>query len=325
MKKILVTGGAGYVGSKLVSRLIDLYDEVIVYDTFWYLNPQTFQNSKIRCIEGDIRNTEKLSTTMNSVEAVIHLASISNDPSFDLNPVLGKSINYDCFENIVKICRDSGVKRFVFASSSSVYGIKEVADVTEELELNPLTDYSKYKMLCEKILNQYATKDFSVTSLRPATVCGVSPRQRLDVIVNILTAHAYYHKKINVFGGAQKRPNIHIDDMCEAYLAILKAPIEKVNGEIFNVGSNNHTVNEIADMVKNITGVTNVSIKPTDDNRSYHINSQKIFEKIGFRCKHSVNEAIADLVKFFSEAQLDDPCQNSLFHNVRFLTQNNIR
>src|SRR6266446_6420286 len=225
-KQVLVTGGAGYVGSVLVPKLLAAGYGVTVLDLFLY-GDEVFDgarsNPKLRLIKGDLRHLPTVEGALAGCDAVIHLACISNDPSFELNPELGKSINYDAFPVLVDLSRDAGVKRFIYASSSSVYGIKEDQNVTEELPLEPLTDYSKYKALCEDVLLQKKAPGFTTLILRPATVCGYSPRLRLDLTVNILTNYAVNSGKITVFGGGQKRPNIHIDDMAACYLRLLDA------------------------------------------------------------------------------------------------------
>ena len=226
----------------------------------------------LKVIKGDIRDQKILKEAIPGHDAVIHLACISNDPSFELNPDLGRSINLDAFRPLVSISRDAGVSRFIYASSSSVYGIKSEPNVTEDISLEPLTDYSKFKADCEKILAEYQSDKFTTVTIRPATVCGYSPRQRLDLVVNILTNLAYHKREISVFGGKQLRPNIHIEDMVDAYLTLLRAPKEKIAGEIFNAGYENHSVREIANMVKEVVGDDVKLVEtPSDDNRSYHI------------------------------------------------------
>ena len=205
----------------------------------------------------------------NEVDTLIHLACISNDPSFELNPNLSKSINYDCFYPLVKICRKK-IKKFIYASSSSVYGIKKEETVSEDLCLEPLTDYSKYKALCEDIILNESGSKICSTVLRPATVCGYSPRTRLDVIVNILTNHAVNNRRIVVHGGHQKRPNIHINDMVNCYLEILKQPNNLIENEIFNVGCENLEIQQIAKIVKKKVGKdTIINYEESSDLRSY--------------------------------------------------------
>lgn len=236
IKSIYITGGAGYVGAMLVPRLLEEGYKVTVLDLMIYGEDVLKDHHNLTKIKGDIRDQDVLNKTIPGHDSVIHLACISNDPSFELNPNLGKSINLDAFRPLVEISKKNGVKRFIYASSSSVYGIKEEPNVTEDFTLEPLTDYSKFKADCEKILNQYLSDDYTTVTIRPATVCGYSPRQRLDVVVNILTNLAYHKREISVFGGGQLRPNIHIDDMVDAYLVLLRAPKEKIAGDVFNAG-----------------------------------------------------------------------------------------
>ena len=318
MKKIFVTGGAGYVGSSLVPKLLKEGYQVTVYDLMIYGENVIQPHDNLKMIKGDIRDQNLLKDSLLNQDAVIHLACISNDPSFELNPTLGKSINLDAFEPLVKISKESKVKRFLYASSSSVYGIKEEKNVSEDMSLEPLTDYSKFKANCEKILNNYADDNFVVSTIRPATVCGYAPRQRLDVIVNILTNHAYHKKEIQIFGGSQLRPNIHIEDMARAYLVLIKADKKKINREIFNIGSTNHSVKEIAEKVKNNIGkdVKLTQIK-SDDIRSYHISSKKIFEKLGFKTELTIEDAILDLKKAFDQKSFKNTLENENYFNIK--------
>jgi len=315
---VLVTGGAGYVGSVLVPALLARGYTVKVLDLFIY-GETLEEHPHLECVRGDIRDQELLQKIMPGCDEVIHLACISNDPSFEMNPELGKSINFDAFEPLVRIAKDNRVKRFIYASSSSVYGIKDAENVTEDMPLEPLTDYSKFKAMCEEILQKYQSDDFTTVTIRPATVCGYSPRQRLDVIVNILTNHAVNTKKIKVFGGAQKRPNIHMQDMVDAYVLLLEAPKEKVAGKRFNAGYENHRVSRIAETVRNIVGPDGISVEvvPTDDNRSYHISSQKFADELGFTAKHTIEEAVRDLVRAFAEDRFEDPMNNPRYFNIK--------
>ena len=326
-KNIFVTGGAGYVGSILVPKLLQKGNKVTVFDLMLYgLNVQKHPNLSI--IKGDIRdkNLIKESIKKQEIDVVIHLACISNDPSFELNPLLGKSINLDAFRPLVETSIELNVKQFIYASSSSVYGIKKEIDVHEEMSLEPLTDYSIYKADCEKILSEYESDDFITTTLRPATVCGFAPRQRLDVVVNILTNLAYHKRKITVFGGNQLRPNINIEDMANSYVKVLDASAEQINKQIFNVGGENHTVNEIALMVKDIVGDdVSLEIIPTDDNRSYHISSKKIKQIIGFEPKKTVKDAILGLKHAFENKQLTNPLENTLYFNIKTMQNINMK
>ena len=230
MSNILITGGAGYVGAILTPYLLEKGHKVTVIDLMIYGEEVLKKHKNLRIIKGDIRNIDLLEKEMPNHEVVIHLACISNDPSFELNPQLGKSINLKAFKPLVEISKKNLVKRFIYASSSSVYGLKQEKEVHENIKLEPLTDYSKYKMECEIILKSYESENFTPIVLRPATVCGYSPRQRLDVVVNILTNLAYHKRKISVFGGKQLRPNIHIKDMAKVYDVLINA---KKSNKIF--------------------------------------------------------------------------------------------
>ena len=326
MKKIFITGGGGYVGCALADYLSSIGFDVTVYDIFIY-GKNVFKNlNNLNLIEGDIRNQDLLNKSLKNQDVVIHLACISNDPSFELNPNLGKSINYDAFEPLVKLSQKNDVKRFIYASSSSVYGIKSENNVTEDMSLEPLTDYSKFKAECENILFKYKSDEFTTVVIRPATVCGYSRRQRLDVIVNILTNLAYHKREISVFGGSQLRPNIHIKDMIRSYETIIKADKEKVNGEIFNAGWENKSVDEIALIVKNEIGDDIKIIKTeTNDNRSYHISSEKIKNILNFSTKFSINDAVQDLKAAFEDKLLVNTLNNDLYFNIKKMNNLNLK
>ena len=326
LSSIFITGGAGYVGSVLVPILIKKGYKVTVLDLFLY-GKQVFDSIKehpnLTLIEGDIRNTSLIRRVITNHKTVIHLACISNDPSFELDPLLGKSINFSAFEPLVKTSKEKGVERFIYASSSSVYGIKKEDNVTEDLILEPLTDYSKYKALCEDVLKKYENTDFSTLIVRPATVCGSSPRLRLDLTVNILTNHAYYNRKIRVFGGVQKRPNIHILDMARFYLRAIEEEKEKISGKIYNVGYENHSINSIAKKVQSIIGPNDVSIEkvPTADLRSYHISSKKAEKELGFTPLYSIENAIHDLHHAFEQKIFEDTMNNPLYYNIKTMQE----
>ena len=322
---ILITGGAGYVGSKLVPKLLDLGNKVTVLDLMIYGEDVLENDKNLKKIKGDIRDINLLEKILPNHEVVIHLACISNDPSYELNPTLGKSINFDAFEPLVKISRKNNINRFIYASSSSVYGIKKEKDVTEDMSLEPLTDYSKFKGECEKILNTYKSDDFITTTIRPSTVCGYAKRQRLDLVVNILTNHAFHNRSITVFGGNQLRPNIHINDMVDSYISILKAEPKKINGEIFNVGYRNQSVNELAEDVKRIIG-DDVKIfnSKSNDNRSYHVSSKKIDEILGFKTKLTIRDAVSDLQNAFKNKLLTNTFQNENYFNIKRMQSINL-
>ena len=318
MKKIFITGGAGYVGSRLVPKLLSLGYQVTVLDLMIYGGDVLDEHKNLSKIKGDIRDIKKLEEYLPGHDILIHLACISNDPSFELNPTLGKSINLDAFEPLVKMSLKSKINQFIYASSSSVYGIKQEKNVTEDMSLEPLTDYSKFKGDCEKILNKYSSDDFITTTIRPSTVCGYAKRQRLDLVVNILTNHAFHNREIKVFGGTQLRPNVHIEDMVDSYLAVINADPKKINGEIFNVGFKNQSVNELAEDVLNIVGNDVKIIKTkSDDNRSYHVSSEKIKEILNFETKYTVKNAVLDLKNAFEKKLLTNTFEDELFFNIK--------
>ena len=326
MKKIFITGGAGYVGSILVPELLNLGYHVTVYDLMIYGDQVIEKHSNLKMIKGDVRDEKLLNESIQKNDVVIHLACISNDPSFELNPSLGKSINLDSFEPLVKIAKENNIKRFIYASSSSVYGVKNEKDVDESMNLEPLTDYSKFKADCEKILNSYGEESFTVTTVRPATVCGYAKRQRLDVIVNILTNFAFHKKEIQIFGGSQLRPNIHINDMARVYIELIKADKNKINKQIFNVGSANHSVLEIAEMVKKNIGEEIKLVKiDSKDIRSYHISSKKIKEIIGFETKLTIENAIIDLKDAFKKKLLLNTFEDPNFFNIKKMQLINLK
>jgi nucleoside-diphosphate-sugar epimerase len=325
-RQVLVTGGAGYVGSALVPKLLADGLRVRVLDLDMY-GPEALAGVRGRPeleeVSGDLRDESLVRRAVKDCDAVIHLACISNDPSFELNPELGKSINFDAFEPLARLSREAGAKRFVYASSSSVYGVSDAPEVTEEHPLAPLTDYSKFKALCEPILLKMAAPSFVPVVIRPATVCGWAPRLRLDLVVNILTAHAYFNKKVKVFGGGQMRPNIHVEDMVDAYRLMLSLPDKDVTGEIFNVGDENRTVTELAELARGVVqrlaperGPVGLEITPSNDNRSYKISSGKIFRKVGFKTKRTIAQAAESLVEAFKAGKVSD-LQDPRYHNIR--------
>ncbi len=324
MKKVLVTGGAGYKGCVLVPALLNHGYEVVVYDLMLFGSVGLPASPRLQVVEGDIRDTPSFAAAVKGCDSVIHLACISNDPSFELDSLLSTTINLDCFEPMVAASRDAGVKRFVYISSSSVYGVSDAPDVTEEHPLVPLTDYSRCKALCEPILLSYGSASFVPVILRPATVCGYSPRMRFDLTVNILTNHAYNRGVITVFGGSQKRPNIHIDDVSELYVKMLEYPDELIAGETFNAGYENHTVAQLADVVKAVVerefpekAPIRIETTATNDNRSYHVGSRKIAEKLGFRPAHTIEDAVRDICCAFRAGKFQDSMSNEEYVNVK--------
>jgi nucleoside-diphosphate-sugar epimerase len=325
LKRVLVTGGAGYVGSLLVPQLLTDGHEVTVYDTLYYGSsflPLT--DPRLQLVEGDIRDINLFRETVANHDAVIHLACISNDASFELDEKLSTSVNLNAFKPLVTASKAAGVRRFIYASSSSVYGVSDSPNVTEEHPLVPLTLYNEFKGACEPMLFDEINEDFIGVVIRPATLCGYAPRQRLDLSVNILTNHGFNNGKIKVFGGSQLRPNLHIKDMVEAYRVLLAAEDDIIQGEIFNCGFQNMSIANIAELVAQIVpkfkpdfGELPIETLPSDDIRSYHVNSDKIKRVLGFSPTHSVADAIEDLCRAFTSELLPDSFERTRYYNVR--------
>jgi nucleoside-diphosphate-sugar epimerase len=327
MAKIFITGGAGYCGSLLVPQLLNKGHSVTVFDRMFFGNeflPK--ENPNLKIIEGDIRNAEKLKTSCKHHDIFLSLACISNDASFALNESLSTTINMDAFEPMVLAAKESGIKRFVYASSSSVYGVSDKLNVTEEHPLVPLTLYNKYKGLCEPLLLKHTDENFEGVIFRPATVCGYAPRLRLDLSVNILTNHAIQNNKITVFGGSQLRPNLHVQDYCDAAELLMFSPKEKVQNQIFNIGTQNLSIAQIADMVKSVIinefpEKKDIEIITTssDDLRSYHINSDKIKNVLNFVPKYSVEDAIKSLCDAHKKGLYPNSLEDDIYFNVKRL------
>ena len=325
IKSIFITGGAGYCGSLLIPKLLNLGYRVTVFDKLFFTDQfLPNQNNSLKIVKGDIRDTKHIAKEIKGHDAVLSLACISNDASFELNEALSTSINLDAFEPMVKAAKDAGVKRFIYASSSSVYGVSEKKHVTEDHPLVPLTLYNKYKGMCEPILNGFASNDFTVTTFRPATVCGYAPRLRLDLSVNILTNHAIINDQIKVFGGEQLRPNLDVRDYVEACILLVKAPSALVHKNIFNVGYENMKIKDIAKLVKKVVLEEFVEKKeigivttPSDDLRSYHINSDKIFRVLGFSPKFSIEDSVRSLCRAFANGKVKNSMTNEIYYNIK--------
>lgn len=301
---ILVTGGCGYVGTQLVKKLLEKGHTITIVDIMWFGNYLQGHNN-LTVIKEDIRNTDRI--PMDNVDTIIHLANIANDPTGDLNPKLTWEVNAFASMQLIEKAIDHGVTQFIYASSGSVYGVKKEQEVTEDLPLVPLSDYNKTKMISERVLLSYQDK-IILQCIRPATVCGYSPRMRLDLSVNMLTMQALSKKKITVFGGNQTRPNINIKDMVNVYLHFLELG-EKASG-IYNAGFENLSILKIANLVTEFVPVK-IEVTKSNDPRSYRLNSDKLLET-GFKPKYGVVYAIQEIIGNFQTGKLkdEDNCYN---------------
>jgi nucleoside-diphosphate-sugar epimerase len=326
---ILVTGGAGYVGAVLVPRLLQRGYRVKVVDLYVFgddVLDRVKDHPHLEQIRADIRDAPVLRQALGGVDAVIHLACVSNDPSCELDPALSESINFEAFEPLVRWSRDAGVRRFVFASSSSIYGVSDAPEVTEDHPLRPVSMYNILKGRCEEILFRYQAPEFTTVAARPGTLCGCSPRQRLDLTVNLLTAQAVERGHITVFGGNQQRPNLHIDDMVDLYILLLEAPAQAIAGEAFNVGRDNRTVADIARLVKatveaELPARAPVTIETTasNDPRSYHISSEKLRRRLGFVPKRRIEDGMRDLIAALRAGDLPGALTSERYYNVKLM------
>ena len=329
MTKLLITGGSGYVGSRLIEKLLkETNISIVNYDISLFGDKHLPKNPNFKYYKEDITNPNNFKKAIidNNIDTVLHLACISNDPTYELDSDLSKKINYDCFEDLVKVSKQNKVKKFIYASTCSVYGISDSPNVVETNELKPITDYNKYKALCEPILQKYLDNDFVGIIIRPATVCGFSEKMRFDLTVNILTNYAYNKGYIRVFGGKQSRPNLHIDDMCDLYKMLIHNDIKKFNGEIFNVGTENLKIIEVAEKVKSVMKKKlnkkdiEIRIEESADIRSYMINSDKIKKILGFEFKKTVDNAIEDLCDAFENGKIQDSFSDQ-WSNIKVLSK----
>jgi nucleoside-diphosphate-sugar epimerase len=333
--RVLVTGGAGYVGAVLVPRLLARGHQVRVLDLYLY------GHDALRCVRGhrhleevaaDIRDAAAVRQAMSGIDAVIHLACISNDPSCALDPALTHSINYAAFDPLVRLAREAGVQRFIFASSASVYGVSEAPRVSEEHPLRPITLYNRYKGACEAILFAHDAPGFTTVAVRPATICGCSPRPRLDLTVNLLTTQAVERGAITVFGGTQKRPHLHMRDMIRIYERLLDAPARCIAGHAFNAGYENCTVADLATAVRDVAAAelperppVRIETLPSDDPRSYHVCSDKIGAHLGFVPAHTTRDAVRELIAALRAGSLPGALSDPRYYNVQLMQQVGLR
>jgi len=334
-RRVLVTGGAGYVGAVLVPKMLDRGYRVRVLDLFLYgehVFDAVRDHPNLEPIRGDIRDRELVRSAVHGCDAIIHLACISNDPSVELDPALSHSVNYESFGPLVRISKEKGVRRFILASSGSVYGVSDAPEVTEDHPLVPISLYNKYKAMCEAVLLDEQSSGFVPVVVRPATICGHSPRQRLDLTVNILTNHAVNAGRITVFGGAQMRPNLHIEDMVDLYLMLLEVPGSLVAGKIYNAGRENHTVAETAEIVRGVVrrllperGEIPVVTTPSDDPRSYQICSERIKRELGFTPRRTLEDGSRDLVLAFKGGRIPNAMTDIRYYNIRMMKAVHLR
>ena len=321
--RVIVTGGAGYVGSQLVPALLNAGHSVVVYDTFWFGDHLPREGARLAKLRADIRNVDAFEAAAHGCDAAIHLACLSNDPSSEIDRDLTQSINLDAFEPLVLAAKAAGVRRFINCSSSSVYGISDAPDVREDHPLVPLTLYNKFKAQCEPLLFKHQSPAFECVNIRPSTVCGYSPRQRLDLVVNIFVSQAYHNGRIIVLGGDQRRPNLHIDDMVDCYLLLLSAPAESVAGQTFNVGAGNISISDLAETVRGVVSAhrdmrVEIERRGSLDPRSYQVNADKIAKILGFTPRTTtVSDAAGDLCWAFDRGLVPDAMTDSRYINVR--------
>lgn len=320
---ILITGGAGYIGCVLVPKLLARHRVVIVDTLLFGERPLAgFRDHPgLTVVRGDIRDGALLARILGEqkFDALYHLAAISNDPCSELDPELTRGVNRVATELTMRAAKAHGVARFINASSASVYGLKDESDVTEDLALDPLTLYARCKAETEEVLNSLVDDAFCGVSVRSATVCGYSPRLRLDLTINILTHHAVSLREIRVFGGTQMRPNVHIEDLTDFYLALYDLPREKLQGRAFNVSTQNATVRELAELVRaEVDPSLPITTVPTADNRSYHLSAARARDELGFAPKRSLAEAVRNLKAALQDGRVADPA-SAIYRNIEVM------
>ncbi|MFE7385776.1 NAD-dependent epimerase/dehydratase family protein [Streptomyces zhihengii] len=324
---VLVTGGSGYIGSVLVRRLLADGARVRVMDTRLFGDGLAgVRDPRLEVVTTDVRDADGFGDAVRGTDVVVHLAAVANDPSFDLDPALGRAVNYECLDHVTRLSVEAGVRRFVYASSASVYGVCDAPEVDELQSLAPLTDYSRYKALGEGILFPLTGAGFETVAVRAATVCGVSPRQRLDLTVNLLTAQAVEKRAVTVFGGSQYRPNVHIDDLVDVYRRLVLDPsLGPINGRPLNVGRQNMTVSEIAAAVRErvsrrLGAPVDVTTTATDDLRSYRLTATRLTRLLGIRPRRDVPQAVDEVAAALLDGSLPDALGDDRYYNVRSMS-----
>lgn len=324
--EILVTGGAGYIGAVLVPELIDEGYGVTVLDAYLYgTNPNRdpLVHERCRRVRADIRDFGYVDSVVKEgrFDSIIHLAAISNDPSSALDPDVTRSVNLEAVDHLMRSAKRHGVKRFLYASSASVYGIKDTKNVTEDLSLEPITIYAECKARGEAILNSLVDEGFVGVSVRSATVCGYSPRLRLDLTINLLTDQALTEGRLRVFGGAQVRPNVHVRDLTSFYRMLLNAPAAKISGKAFNVCRENASVIQLAEMIRNeLDPLLPIETVPSDDPRSYHLCPDRARTVLGFEPYRSLITAVGELRDAYRAGKVPNS-RSAVYRNVAWMRE----
>lgn len=319
--RVLVTGGAGYIGSVLTRKLLETGHPVTVLDNLTYTDAgirALRQTAALRVVVGDIRDHAAIREAVEGASAVVHLAAVANDPSGELHRGLTEQVNYEAYRPLIAAARTAGVQRFLNASTFGVYGKKDGIDITEDEPLHPLKAYSACKARSEQLLRESDAPGFATVSLRCATVCGWSPRLRLDLIVNTLTAQALTKGRLVVWGGEQERPQIHIEDLTDYFVTLVETPAERLQGKIYNAGGENATILGIAETIRDVLGgALEIETAPArDDERTYHVSSQKLARELSLSPRRTIRDAVVDLAAAFRKGLWHD-AESDLYHNVK--------